>query len=337
MRRPSLNSVILETDKLVRQAIPSILVRIENRSLRALARRALRQKREFDRALFVRIGCEACGGNWRLLKPALVAAEMIDASLIVVDDIFDDSCSRAGAPPLFQEFGPERTVAAAFALTYLAAELLAELMSKDRQLKDSRAEIGSEFFGSLRHTWEGQYQDIVFQENSHGPLSFSGYLELIKQTTGHQIGAYLRLGARLCSGSADVAAALYEFGIILGALLQIRDDYLDYFGSEEMIGKGPFSDYAAGKKRLPIILATRYSSPTELRLLNKGFGRGHRADADRALVLRAISNERAVASLRKLVGRYVQNARKIIADIPRQSHAKASLEELLFLAGGGAD
>jgi Geranylgeranyl pyrophosphate synthase len=67
--------------------------------------------------------------------------------------------------------------------------------------------------------------------------------------------AALHVGALAAGASPDAAKHLAKFGTSYGCAFQIIDDYLDYAGSEDVIGKRPGDDFREGKLTLPAILA----------------------------------------------------------------------------------
>jgi len=333
-QQSSVNSVLSETDRLVHHAVPLFLARLSNPRLRSLAQRALQQKKQFDRAVLVRIGCEASGGDWRLLKPVFVAVEAMDSSIVLVDDIMDESQYRAGGPPLFRQFGVGKVLAVAFAMSHLANEVLMEFAEENVHSKVRSIQIVSGYLHALRRTWEGQYRDVELQTDGHPKSAVRSYFQMIQETTGFQVGAYLRLGAELCSAPLNLATSLYEFGVALGVLLQIRDDYLDYLGSPKILGKANMSDYAVGKLRLPFILAVKYADSKTRRWIRVRLGQGPVSEVERPSILRAIANPNAVGSLKRLLKSRIEQARRILCELPSPNGPKTMLEELLYLAGG---
>src|SRR5208282_4412836 len=93
-----------------------VLRKAESASLRRFLGLALKQKRECDRAFFVRVGYELAGPAWRTLQPALVAVEMLDAATIVLDDIMDRSEWRGDRPALYRTFGLAASLSGALVL-----------------------------------------------------------------------------------------------------------------------------------------------------------------------------------------------------------------------------
>ena len=92
---------------------------------------------------------------------------------------------------------------------------------------------------------EGQQEDMNFEDRSD--VSLAEYIEMIRKKTAVLMGCAFQMGA-LCS-SADEAegAKLYDIGETLGIAFQLKDDYLDCFGTEDF-GKVRGGDILEDKK-----------------------------------------------------------------------------------------
>ena len=56
---------------------------------------------------------------------------------------------------------------------------------------------------------------------------------------------------------------LSEFGRGVGLAFQLRDDALDYSGSDEELGKRAYDDLREGKVTLPLLMTLKRSTPAE--------------------------------------------------------------------------
>ena len=73
----------------------------------------------------------------------------------------------------------------------------------------------------------------------------------------------------LGGASASEAAAYREYGRHLGLAFQLMDDWLDYEGSAQDLGKNTGDDLAEGKVTLPIILALKAAGASDRRILEQ--------------------------------------------------------------------
>ena len=60
---------------------------------------------------------------------------------------------------------------------------------------------------------------------------------MIRYKTSVLLGCALELGVWAAQGNAELAAALYSFGLELGTSFQMHDDILDAFGDPSEVGK----------------------------------------------------------------------------------------------------
>ena len=81
------------------------------------------------------------------------------------------------------------------------------------------------------------------------------YFEMIKQKTASLIASSCELGAITTSGRKNDRKLMYSYGENLGIAFQIKDDLLDYLGSESITGKNSGGDVKRNMMTLPLIFA----------------------------------------------------------------------------------
>jgi octaprenyl-diphosphate synthase len=79
----------------------------------------------------------------------------------------------------------------------------------------------------------------------------NNYLDIIYLKTGKLFEASAVVAAELAGGEHLNAAR--DFGKNFGIAYQLRNDYLDYFGEENITGKNIVEDLSEGKSTLPLI------------------------------------------------------------------------------------
>ena len=81
------------------------------------------------------------------------------------------------------------------------------------------------------------------------------YFEMIKQKTASLLASSCELGAITTSGLKNDRKLMYSYGENLGIAFQIKDDLLDYLGSESITGKNSGGDVKRNLMTLPLIFA----------------------------------------------------------------------------------
>ena len=81
---------------------------------------------------------------------------------------------------------------------------------------------------------KGQQMDMNFTDKID--INESQYFEMIKLKTAVLIGAALKMGV-LSVGAVKMYTNPYEFGLNLGILFKLQDDYLDVFGEKTFLEK----------------------------------------------------------------------------------------------------
>jgi len=90
-------------------------------------------------------------------------------------------------------------------------------------------------------------------------------LELIINKTAILISAATRMGAILGKAPPETEEALAHYGLKVGIAFQLMDDYLDYTGKNETLGKDTGRDLKEGKITLPLIHTLKQCTSEEKR------------------------------------------------------------------------
>ena len=91
-------------------------------------------------------------------------------------------------------------------------------------------------------------------------LSEKKYIEILRAKTGELCAVSCKLGAWTSNSSDAVCTALDAYGSDLGVAFQLHDDWLDYWGSRDSMGKPDHADLMASKMTLPLIYLLDQSS-----------------------------------------------------------------------------
>ncbi|MBY0291754.1 MAG: polyprenyl synthetase family protein [Alphaproteobacteria bacterium] len=162
------------------------------------------------------------------------AIELIQSYSLVHDDLpcMDNADLRRGKPSCHKRFGEATAILVGDALIPLAFQTLASLdvATKVRlELIDGLAQT----IGSLGLA-AGQMMDLG-QEGLHYTLET--LLEQQRLKTGVLFGFATEAGAILGGASIEKRQALKSYGLLFGKAFQMKDDWLDACGNEQIIGK----------------------------------------------------------------------------------------------------
>lgn len=210
------------------------------------------------RPLLVLLAARSCGDSSPHPVKLAVAIEFLHTAMLLHDDVVDESTLRRGRRTANAEWGNAASVLVGDFLHSRAFELMVELGNIDVMALISKATNGIA---------EGEVQQLTLVQNTS--TSEADYLEVIYRKTALLFEVSAESGAVLGGASASEAAAYREYGRHLGLAFQLMDDWLDYEGSAQDLGKNTGDDLAEGKVTLPIILALQAAGASDRRILEQ--------------------------------------------------------------------
>ncbi|MEX0914997.1 MAG: polyprenyl synthetase family protein [Wenzhouxiangellaceae bacterium] len=202
------------------------------------------------------LAARACGYSGMAHIQLAAVIEFIHTATLLHDDVVDGSERRRGQRTAHQVWGNAASVLVGDFLYSRSFQLMVELESNRIMsiLADTTNTIAA---GEVLQLM--QLGDIDLDE--------SGYLRVIGDKTACLFAAATRLGAVLSKSPADVEQSLADFGFALGQAFQITDDWLDYSGKDQSLGKNLGDDLAEGKVTLPLILALKAADKADREFL----------------------------------------------------------------------
>ena len=208
--------------------------------------------------LLVLLAARSCGDSSPHPVKLAVAIEFLHTAMLLHDDVVDESTLRRGRRTANAKWGNAASVLVGDFLHSRAFELMVELGNIDVMALISKATNGIA---------EGEVQQLTLLQNTS--TSEADYLEVIYRKTALLFEVSAESGAVLGGASASEAAAYREYGRHLGLAFQLMDDWLDYEGSAQDLGKNTGDDLAEGKVTLPIILALKAAGASDRRILEQ--------------------------------------------------------------------
>ncbi|KVE39730.1 polyprenyl synthetase family protein [Burkholderia sp. TSV86] len=223
--------------------------------------RVIRQSLASDVLLINQIAEYIIGAGGKRLRPALLllvagalgentshrhvlaaVVEFIHTATLLHDDVVDESELRRGRKTANALFGNAASVLVGDYLYSRSFEMMVGV-GKMRVM-----EILSEATTIIS---EGEVLQLL---NMHdADVDETRYMQVIRYKTAKLFEASARLGAVLAGADARTEAAAAEYGRRIGTAFQIMDDWLDYAGTAESMGKNAGDDLREGKPTLPLI------------------------------------------------------------------------------------
>lgn len=213
------------------------------------------------------------------ILPIAAAIELMHASLLIHDDIMDESFLRRGLPTInsyydlfakknrfsnADNFGKNIATCIGDIGFFFAFELLSSLGGQNKKISEY---ISKEYalvgFAQVQDVYNGFVLDVTQNE----------ILDIYKWKTGrYTFSLPLVVGAMLADRKGELVNKLEKFGEYLGILFQLKDDELDIFGDEKNMGKPVGSDIRENKKTLYWLNLFKKATSGQKQQLNKIFG-----------------------------------------------------------------
>ncbi len=273
------------------------------------------------RPLLALLFARACSGG--TISEATVryaaSAELLHNATLLHDDVADDSDQRRGVPTIMSLMGPAVSVLVGDYWLVKAMELILGDGGSDTR-------VIRIFSKTLSDLAEGEM--LQLQKAQNCDTSQEDYLRIIYNKTASLFEAACLSAAVSVNASEEFEKTAIDYSVALGLAFQIKDDILDYDGTES-VGKPLGVDILEQKITMPLLGAMVNAGEEEerrIRALVRDIA-GHPEYRDE-IVSFVKSNgglEYAMAAL----DRYVDEAVGALAVLP-DSYEKKCLEELAY-------
>ena len=171
------------------------------------------------------------------------AAELLHNATLLHDDVADGSELRRGKPKVMSLMGPSVSVLVG---DYWLVKAM-ELILQDSDTDTTAIRIFSKTLSDLA---EGEM--LQLQKAQSGDTDEKDYLRIIYNKTASLFEAACVSAAISAGVSEDVVKAARDYAVALGLAFQIKDDILDYSGTES-VGKPLGVDILEQKITLPLL------------------------------------------------------------------------------------
>jgi octaprenyl-diphosphate synthase len=300
-----------EYDKVFREILTSNVYLIDT-----VAKYIVRNKGKGLRPLLVILSAKLVGKPVKETYIAASIVELLHTASLVHDDVIDNAHMRRGFP----------------SINAIWKNKVAILMG-DYML--SKCLIGATMTGSLevmqklamasKRLSKGELMQIEKARNLS--INEEEYFDIITNKTAALIGTASELGALTVSERKEDHENLRNFGENLGVAFQIKDDLLDYYGHQKILGKPVGNDFKDKKITLPLIHsfsnATRKEISKIKRMLKHGVSK-----KDVAYIIKFVEEHDGIRYSEEKINEYAQKAKDCIAAYP-DSEIKTGLHNFV--------
>ncbi|MDP4663063.1 MAG: polyprenyl synthetase family protein [Salibacteraceae bacterium] len=192
------------------------------------------------RPILTLLGAELFGAEAKLALPQALAVEVFHNFTLVHDDIMDRADVRRNTPTVHKKWDDNVAILSGDGMMVLAYQLLAD--AKPEHLPT----LFKIFSATALEVCEGQQYDM---DLAHAEEVFMPqYIEMIRLKTAVLLTAAMQIGAKVAGANKADLDQIKVFTENIGLAFQIRDDYLDAFGSQADFGKKIGGDIIEGKR-----------------------------------------------------------------------------------------
>lgn len=259
---------------------------------------------------------------------ALAAArliEMMNAYILVIDDVIDRSELRRGAPTTHRRlrdwhrqagwhgqsdrFGDNQAILAAMTGAHQAMLEIGRL--------NVPADLRLAALDNLNHllvvTCHGQINDVSNEAVGTNDRQLVEHV-LLWKTAYYTFANPLQFGALLAGASQAALDQLFAYSLKAGRAFQLSDDIIGIYGDEAATGKSPLDDMKEGKRTLLIVQALEQASQPDAVFLERMLGNHDLTMAELERCRQIIRRSGALAYAQAEVRRSVRAAQSALQD-----------------------
>lgn len=185
--------------------------------------------------------------------------ELIHLASLIHDDIIDEAVKRRNQATVHKKFGLNNGILSGVHCYAIALNIIASIMKPELISMISKAVI---------NLCEGESLQINNRHNYN--LTIDDYWQIVALKTSSLFETAAECSAYLSNQTKENQKVYSEFGMLLGDIFQLSDDYLDIFDNNNVLNKSIEQDLISGDISLPILLAIKtLNNPTSTKIKHK--------------------------------------------------------------------
>ncbi|WP_296641156.1 polyprenyl synthetase family protein [Roseinatronobacter sp.] len=268
------------------------------------------------RPMLVLSAAELCGYDGTHHHHLAATVEFIHTATLLHDDVVDESAQRRGRATANLLWDNKSSVLVGDYLFARAFQLMVACGSLRVLdiLSNASATIA-----------EGEVLQLTTAQNLG--TTEDQYLRVIRGKTAALFSAATESGAVLAGASEDKVRALFTYGDALGISFQMVDDFLDFGGAGDGIGKRIGDDFRERKVTLPVIRAVARADDTERAFWQRTIAKGDQQDGDFEQACAIIAKHGTLEDTRKEALEWSERAKEALIVLP-DTPLRAMLSDL---------
>jgi geranylgeranyl diphosphate synthase type I len=280
-----------------------------------------------------------------ILLPLASALELIQAGLLIHDDIIDQDQQRRGQDSIWQYYSKQNQTpnqhygkSQAICLGNICFFLANQLVLESTNNSDSQIKLNREQFLGIQNLINREISQVILAEMLDSQLAMQETLPSLEQilemnlykTARYSFSLPLILAAKLANKFKD-SNQLSEIGEKIGLIFQIRDDYLGIFGNNQKTGKPILSDVKEGKKTIfyYYLVKDKTLRKQERELLNNCFAKQNIKENQYSAIQKLFENH-SLKQVNQLLDQLNLEAQTLINQLKNKNLQELLLEILDF-------
>ncbi|PID94935.1 MAG: isoprenyl synthetase [Bacteroidales bacterium] len=275
------------------------------------------------RPMLVNIASKMFGGyDQETIDKAGLAIEVFHNFTLLHDDLMDNSPSRRNKQTVHIKWNANTAILSGDAMLIKAYEFLQQI---PQRYWSNAIPL---FTQTAIEVCEGQQYDMDFEKDDN--VSIDQYFEMIRLKTAVLLACSLKMGAIVADATVENQKTIYDIGIALGIAFQLKDDYLDTFGSFETLGKRIGDDILCYKKTFLLISALKEADDKTRQKIQYIVRAKDISDKDKISFVTNIFRELKIDELcEKEIDKYYTKATQLLDDLSVEEHKKEVLQALI--------
>ena len=247
------------------------------------------------------------------------AAELLHNATLLHDDVADDSDQRRGVPTIMSLMGPSVSVLVGDYWLVKAVELVLDASGDDMR-------VIRLFSKTLSDLAEGEM--LQLQKAQSGDTDEDDYIRIIYNKTASLFEAACLSAAISVDACPEYEKAAKDYAVALGLAFQIKDDILDYSGTDS-VGKPLGVDILEQKITMPLLGAFVNAGPQEEERVRKMVKNIPDNPQYRDVIVDFVKMNGGLEYAVEQLDRYVSEAVEALSVLP-ESREKDMLVELAY-------